>query len=181
MRQCFAGENRRLTVLTVSFLAAVGLNILDELFQCMRDLTSCVYIGVILAWALSISHRIVDTNIRRWLLMASGFMILLFVLRLCKYTFFIESVTIQEYCRYAYYIPFTAVPLCTFCAAVSMGTPRERIPKKRICLWWGGQCLLGTLMMTNRLHGRLFHLSDGAVDWQVQAGCMSLSCCGASG
>ncbi|MBQ5545284.1 MAG: hypothetical protein IIU00_06360 [Clostridia bacterium] len=147
----------------------------------MRDLTSCVYIGVILAWALSISHRIVDTNIRRWLLMASGFMILLFVLRLCKYTFFIESVTIQEYCRYAYYIPFTAVPLCTFCAAVSMGTPRERIPKKRICLWWGGQCLLGTLMMTNRLHGRLFHLSDGAVDWQVQAGCMSLSCCGASG
>ena len=54
MRQCFAGENRRLTVLTVSFLAAVGLNILDELFQCMRDLTSCVYIGVILGeWLVS--------------------------------------------------------------------------------------------------------------------------------
>ena len=170
MSRRFVGENRRLRVLTVSFLAAAGLNIWDELFHCMRDLTSCVYIGVILAWALSISHRIVYTHIRRWLLTASGFMMLLFVLRLCKYTFFIESVTIQEYCRYAYYIPFTAVPLCTFCAAVSVGTPRELLPKKRMCFLWSGQCLLGTLMMTNRLHGRLFHLSDGEVDWQTHGG-----------
>lgn len=97
-------------------------------------------------------------------------MMLLFVLRICRYTFFTESVTIDEYCRYAYYISFTAVPLCTFCAAVSMGTPKKLVPKKQIWCLWGGQCLLGTLVMTNRLHGQLFPFVGGSVDWQAHGG-----------
>ena len=82
------------------------------------------YITIIIIWAVRIRKRIVDPEVRHRILIACFFMILLFFLRMCKYSYFDEDDLIREYIWYAYTIPLTLIPLFMFMAfGTEMNSP----------------------------------------------------------
>ena len=84
-------------------------------------LPSRIYAGVILAWGFLVKRRMGNPHVRRLLLTAAGLMISLFVLRVIRWDYFEGNPRVWELLWYAYYLCFTAVPLCSFLAALCVG------------------------------------------------------------
>ena len=76
------------------------------------------YITMILIWASSIRRRIADGKIRHRILAACMFMVFLFFLRMCKFSYFPYDDDINEYLWYGYSVPLTAIPVLMFTAAL---------------------------------------------------------------
>ncbi len=85
----------------------------------LHHIPAFAYITMILIWAVSIRRRIVDAKIRHRILAACFFMVLLFFLRMCKFSYFPDDVYINEYLWYGYTVPLTSIPACMFMAALN--------------------------------------------------------------
>ena len=121
---------------------------------------SVAYLGIVIAWALTIKKRVMIPVIRRQLLIASFFMGFLFIQRVCRWTLFGNVPVVDEYLRYAYYICFTAIPLCAFLSACCTDKTKEEDPLRHLKWLWLLQVLLSLLAMTNHWHGLLFSTDD---------------------
>ncbi len=87
----------------------------------LHNIPATCYCILIIMWAISIRIRILEPPVRRRMLTACFFMLFLFFLRICKFSFFPESVWINEILWYSYYIPMTAIPLSVFMAFAAYG------------------------------------------------------------
>lgn len=94
----------------------------------LHHIPAFAYITMILIWAVSIRRRIVDARIRHRILAACLFMVFLFFLRMCKFSYFPDEVYINEYLWYGYTVPLTAIPACMLMAALNV----EPVRNKRI-------------------------------------------------
>ncbi|MCR5733342.1 MAG: hypothetical protein K6G22_01935 [Lachnospiraceae bacterium] len=94
----------------------------------LHHIPAFAYVTMILIWAVSIRRRIVDAKIRRRILAACFFMVLLFFLRMCKFSYFPDDVYVNEYLWYGYTVPLTAIPGCMFMAALNV----EPVGNKRL-------------------------------------------------
>ena len=66
----------------------------------------------------------------------------------------------MRYLWYAYYIPFTAVPLSGYLTALCVGKTEADRPLKRAKYLWFIEMLLCTAVLTNDLHQQAFRLLD---------------------
>ncbi len=126
----------------------------------LHHLPAFSYIIMIILWGVTIRRRIVDAHVRRRVLIACIFMVFLFFLRMCKYSYFPEDVYIMEYIWYAYSIPLTAIPLFMFMAALRI----EPAGNKRlldITEWILGiiNIALITVVMTNESHSMVYAIT----------------------
>ena len=101
-------------------------NFLDNLFQFpITNLSSVFYAGIIIAWGVTISRRIIHKKIRRHLMGVSALLAMLFVIRTAKYLIFNESFAFMRLCNYVYYIPFCMVPFLCFLVACFCDRPAD--------------------------------------------------------
>lgn len=138
-----------------------------------------IYITILTGWALSLNRRIVHPIIRQLLVTSAILMVSLFYLRICRYNFFVSLPDIRQYFWYLYYVPFTGVPLFAFFAALAVDTPEDVMVMimggtkndtnadsnyksygisiiVMIAFW----ILLCIAIMTNAVHGQMFHIKD---------------------
>ena len=92
----------------------------------LHHIPAFAYITMILIWAVTIRRRIVDDRIRHRILAACFFMVLLFFLRMCKFSYFPKDVYINEYLWYGYTVPLMAIPACMFMAAINVEPVRNK-------------------------------------------------------
>ncbi|MBQ7582841.1 MAG: hypothetical protein IJU25_08490, partial [Lachnospiraceae bacterium] len=118
------------------------------------------YLIMIILWAVTIRRRIVDDAIRHRILTACIFMVILFFLRMCKYSYFPEDVYVMEYLWYSYSIPLTVIPLCMFMAALHVEPVENekavRITEKILILI---NAALIVILMTNQYHGLVYAIA----------------------
>lgn len=155
-----AQQKKLIVAFGVAWLAAIIITALPARWRELSDRGSCLYAGIILAWGFLVKRRIANSYVRRTLLLASYLMAALFVLRLCRWDFFSNSPLFDEYVRYAYYVCFTAVPLCAFQAAVCVGRPMDERPPRATAVLWLIQAAFVAVFFTNPLHGLLFRNID---------------------
>lgn len=104
---------------------------------------------------------IVQGLFKQKLLLCTGMMILLMVLRGARYGIFREMDQLMRYLWYAYYIPLLLIPYYSLSAAVCIGlTEKEKEPcwlilPKAVC-WF-----LILLILTNDYHQTAFRLHEG--------------------
>lgn len=134
-------------------------------------LRSGIYVFLFGAWGLSIRFRIVQTHVRRYLLMIAALMMLWLLLRSVKFS--IDNVDAERLLWYCYYVPMLFIPMLSMFVSLSLGKPEDfRLPRWTKLLYLPTTLLL-LLVLTNDLHQFVFFFPSGVMsdqDYRYKAG-----------
>ena len=120
-----------------------------------------IYIGLLAAWGISVQTRIIQTQVRRYLLVIAGLMLLWLTLRTVKYNTY--HMTAERFLWYGYYLPMLFIPVLAVLVALSLGKPENyRLPKWTHFLYLPS-ALLFLLVLTNDLHQFVFFFPTGVL------------------
>lgn len=120
-----------------------------------------IYIGLLAAWGISVQTRIIQTQVRRYLLVIAGLMLLWLTLRTVKYNTY--HMTAERFLWYGYYLPMLFIPVLAVLVALSLGKPENyRLPKWTYFLYLPS-ALLFLLVLTNDLHQLVFFFPTGVL------------------
>ena len=129
-----------------------------EVLSIVRTL---IYIGLLAAWGISVQTRIIQTQVRRYLLVIAGLMLLWLTLRTVKYNTY--HMTAERFLWYGYYLPMLFIPVLAVLEALSLGKPENyRLPKWTHFLYLPS-ALLFLLVLTNDLHQLVFFFPTGVL------------------
>lgn len=157
------------TILCVvlAILAAMVLRQMDAdvtLSRVFDILRASIYIGLFVAWGISIHRRIVQPQVRLYLIAISALMVLWIILRTIRYSLN-DCIWLMRYLWYLYYLPMLLIPLLGVFVALSLGkTENFRLPKWT-ALFYIPTVVLFLLVMTNDLHQHVFIFPADAIVW----------------
>lgn len=121
-----------------------------------------IYLGLLIAWAISINYHIINKNIKKYLLISSALMIFWIMVRTIKYNAFTNTHIYSRYLWYAYYIPMIILPLMMFKVALYIGKNR---PSKLWNILFIPAILLTLGILTNDFHQLAFNFKPNFADW----------------
>ena len=122
---------------------------------------SLIYIALYIGWGISVSKRIIQVQVRHYLIAVSGLMVFWFVIRSMRY-FFITDIGIARQLWYWYYLPMLFIPLFSLFVAISLGKPENaRLSKTARLLLSIPTVLCLLLVLTNDLHQLVFSFPEG--------------------
>lgn len=124
---------------------------------------SLIYIAFYIGWGISVSKRIIQVQVRHYLIAVSGLMVFWFVIRSMKY-YFITDIGIARQLWYLYYLPMLFIPLFFLFVAISLGKPENaRLSKTALLLLSIPTVLCLLLVLTNDFHQLVFSFPEGEV------------------
>ena len=134
---------------------------LNRVFDILR---ASIYIGLFVAWGISIHRRIVQPQVSLYLIAISALMVLWIILRTIRYSL-TDCIWLMRYLWYLYYLPMLLIPLLGVFVALSLGkTENFRLPKWT-ALFYIPTVVLFLLVMTNDLHQHVFIFPADAIVW----------------
>lgn len=153
-------------IAAVLIVCAVVLRVLGK-FDILKVpggiLRSLIYIALYIGWGISVSKRIIQVQVRHYLIAVSGLMVFWFVIRSMRY-FFITDIGIARQLWYLYYLPMLFIPLFSLFVAISLGKPANaRLSKTALLLLSIPTVLCLLLVLTNDLHQLVFSFPEGDV------------------
>ena len=129
--------------------------------EVLSIIRALIYIGLLAAWGISVQTRIIQTQVRRYLLVIAGLMLLWLTLRTVKYNTY--HMTAERFLWYGYYLPMLFIPVLAVLVALSLGKPENyRLPKWTHFLYLPS-ALLFLLVLTNDLHQLVFSFPTGVL------------------
>ena len=154
-------RTQRLTLAAAALFLLAGVlhesdSLLPPPFQAYAFLTvSVIYIGLIIAWAISIRQRIMDASVRELLFATSMLGVVWMLQRTCKYRFFTE-LHITQILWYLSYLQQIFAPLLAFLAALCLGRAQDAPLPRRWYLLLIPASLMFLGVMSNDLHQLAF-------------------------
>ena len=127
-------------------------------------LRTSIYIVLFATWGISVSNRIIQPQVRRYLVAISALMGFWIAIRGIKYSL-AECPWVMRHLWYLYYLGMLFIPLLVVFIALSLGKPESfRLPKWTKLLYIPTTILL-LLVLTNDLHQLVFVFPADAVVW----------------
>ena len=123
---------------------------------------SLIYIALYIGWGISVSKRIIQVQVRHYLIAVSCLLVFWFVIRSTNY-FFTADAEIKRQLWYGYYLPMLFIPLFSVFVAVSLGRPANARLSKTTLLLYIPTVLCLLLVLTNDLHQLVFSFPEGEV------------------
>ena len=125
----------------------------------VNHLRSGIYVFLFSAWCYSLWIRIVQTQVRHYLLAISVLIVLWILLRSIKFS--IENTDAERWLWYFYYFPMLFIPLLSVFVSRSLGKGEDfRLPRWTKLLYFPTLLLL-LLVLTNDLHQQVFSFPSG--------------------
>ena len=153
-----------LAVAAAAVLRQIGFYVNEQLDQLFTILRAVIYIGLFVAWGISVRSRIIQPQVRRYLTAVSALMIFWMTVRSIRYSLE-EALWVMRHLWYLYYLPMLFIPLLAVFIALSLGKPESfRLPKWTVLLYIPTAALL-LLVLTNDLHQLVFRFPEDAVVW----------------
>ena len=153
-----------LAVAAAAVLRQIGFCVNEQLDQFFTILRAAIYIGLFVAWGISVRSRIIQPQVRRYLTAVSALMIFWMTVRSIRYSLE-EALWVMRHLWYLYYLPMLFIPLLAVFIALSLGKPESfRLPKWTVLLYIPTAALL-LLVLTNDLHQLVFRFPEDAVVW----------------
>lgn len=153
-------------LVAVMVFSAIALRVLgkfDILIVPGGIVRSLIYIALYIGWGISVSKRIIQVQVRHYLISVSCLMVFWFVIRSTNY-FFVADAEIKRYLWYLYYLPMLFIPLFSLFVAISLGRPANaRLSKTMLLLLYIPTVLCLLLVLTNDLHQLVFSFPEGEV------------------
>lgn len=128
---------------------------------------SFIWLGLYIAWGISVRMRILQKQTRRYLTGIVFLIIFWFLIRTVKY-FYISATdypVIVRYLWYLYYLPMMFIPLLAAFIAMSAGKEENYRISGPAMLPFILTAVLFLLVMTNDLHQLVFIFPSNAVAW----------------
>ena len=152
-------------------LAALGLIVLAMLLRyasrhilhspIVNHLRSGIYVFLFSAWCYTLWLRIVQVQVRRYLLAISALMVLWILLRSIKFS--ISNTDAERRLWYFYYFPMLFIPMLSVFVSQSLGKDEAfRLPRWTKLLYIPTLLLL-LLVLTNDLHRQVFSFPSGVL------------------
>ena len=130
----------------------------------VNHLRSGIYVFLFSAWCYSIWMRIVQTQVRRYLLAISVLMVLWILLRSIKFS--IDNTDAGRWLWYFYYLPMLLIPMLSVFVSRSLGKGEDfQLPRWTKLLYFPTLLLL-LLVLTNDLHQQVFSFPSGVLSDQ---------------
>ena len=129
---------------------------------------SFIYIGLFGAWGVSVWRRIVQKQVRRYLLVVSVLIVFWMAMRTAKY-FLVMDPSGDRLIWYAYYIPMLFIPLMSLFVALSLGKAENDHLPKWTAILYVPTTILVLLVLTNDFHQLVFTFPPGAGVWTDEA------------
>ena len=127
----------------------------------VSHLRSGIYVFLFSVWCYSLWIRIVQTQVRRYLVAISVLMVLWILLRSIKFS--IENTDAERRLWYFYYFPMLFIPMLSVFVSRSLGKGEDfRLPRW-IKLLYFPTLLLLLLVLTNDLHQWVFSFPSGVL------------------
>ena len=127
----------------------------------VSHLRSGIYVFLFSAWCYSLRIRIVQTQVRRYLVAISVLMVLWILLRSIKFS--IENTDAERWLWYFYYFPMLFIPMLSVFVSRSLGKGEDfRLPRWTKILYLPTLLLL-LLVLTNDLHQQVFSFPSGVL------------------
>ena len=131
----------------------------------VNHLRSGIYVFLFSAWCYSLWIRIVQTQVRHYLLAISVLIVLWILLRSIKFS--IENTDAERWLWYFYYFPMLFIPLLSVFVSQSLGKGEDfRLPRWTKLLYFPTLLLL-LLVLTNDLHQQVFSFPSGVLSDRV--------------
>lgn len=125
---------------------------------------SMIYIGLFVAWGLSLRRRILQMPVRRYLLAIAALIVLLLALRTARYVF-VKDVDAARFIWYLYYLPMLFLALFGVLSVMSLGKSETyRLPSFTKLLYIPTTILL-LLVLTNDWHQLVFAFPPEEAIW----------------
>lgn len=125
-----------------------------------------IFSGLIIGWGVSVAYRIVQKNIRIYLVISAALMLLWMALRAIKYNSPADINTYGRYLWYSYYIAMVFLPLMMFFAMLNIGKPENTNNRKYLLIIPAAVLVL--LVMTNDFHQLAFVFEPDFHNWNKQ-------------
>ena len=153
-----------LAVAAAAVLRQIGFYVIEQVDLFFTILRASIYIGLFVAWGISVRSRIIQPQVRRYLTAVSALMIFWMTVRSIRYSLE-EALWVMRHLWYLYYLPMLFIPLLAVFIALSLGKPESfRLPKWTVLLYIPTAALL-LLVLTNDLHQLVFRFPEDAVVW----------------
>ncbi|MBR6983155.1 MAG: hypothetical protein IKH75_06425 [Ruminococcus sp.] len=143
----------------VAFIIAISISFIVNILSqfswfplCIHSAASFLYSFIIIAWGAAVAQRIVHKRIRRHIVMIAVSLLMLFVVRICRWMLFLHSALAERYTYYLFYIPFIALPMLSLSAAEYVSRDEQVDMPLYIKLFWGVTGLLMLSVITNDIH-----------------------------
>ena len=135
-----------------------------ELFGC-NNLILVFFTAAIFLWGCQLKKRLLQPQVRRYLLVTAGMMIVWIAVRSVKYDILPGQHFTVRYAWYLFYIPFVYIPLLLFLSVVYIGkTHGEKISRCWNLLYIPAAVLVMGVL-TNDAHQLAFFFPEGLGKW----------------
>lgn len=127
-----------------------------------KYLRSIIHMSLFAVWGVSIRHRIIQPQVRRYLLCIAALIVFWIFVKQLKY-YYVTDMNLIRALWYSFYIPMLLIPTLGVQVALSLGKPEDyRLTK------WAGALLVPTvflllLVLTNDLHQLVFQFPPDQV------------------
>ncbi len=154
------------TAMSIRYLTMNGL--LPSGFGHVRE---AIHIFLLLAWGFSAQKRIIQTQIRRYLLAIAGLMVLWLILKTISYS--IDDMDMKCWLWYLYYIPMLFIPVAALFVSMPLGKSENYQPLHWARLIYVVSAILVMLVLTNDLHHMVFSFTNSVrspIDYHHELG-----------
>ena len=125
-------------------------------------LRSVIQISLVIGWCSSVRTRIINKQVRHYLMAVGILLAFWLILRTCKWEFIAQNGThLGRYLWYAYYIPMVFVPLLGVFVIDHIGKAENYKTPNRLKYMYIPAVFLVTAIFTNDLHNLVFSFPSG--------------------
>lgn len=126
--------------------------------------------GLLIVWCVSIHNRILNKQIRQYLLWVGALMLIWQNVRFIKWDFLHFTDPLGRYLWYAFYIPMLLIPLLGVFIIQCVDKPEKYVLPKKMKLLYIPLVLLLVLVFTNDLHELVFVFPNGITNYNFDYG-----------
>lgn len=136
-------------------------------------INATIMTGLILFWIHTIRKRVLPSKVRSYLVLSGAFMLLYYLLRVFKYRPVVESVLVNRYCTYSYFIPILMTPAFIVLTAVELSVRGRRAMRRISAGIVISVALIAVMALTNDLHFWVYKPSVPLDEFMVEGGTYS--------
>ncbi len=153
---------------SLRYLFKVENVLVASLFMVIRN---GIHVSLLVAWCLSLYHRLMNPQIRRILVSTGTLMTFWLFTKAVKYEFMV-SITdpIGRCIWYSWYIPMLLIPLFGLYVVHYIGKPDDYRMPKWMWSFFGIAIILIVMVLTNDLHQWVFHFENGLANYDSDYG-----------
>lgn len=149
------------------FLLAEVLQGIDDMLSNYARMTICLLsntllFSLIIVWAISIKHRIVQNSMRKNLFFIAGLLLFWLVIRFIKYKLTVTDTFMSHFLWYLYYVPQCLVPPTLFISALSLNQKEHKYKHLGYLIYLPAILIL-SLILTNEWHELAFSFSGSGM------------------